>query len=122
MLATLPLGTKANVQLYVNVPRPLGFVVPLPFSVTFTPTLPVWSGPAFATGATYDQVSALKPNVTVRSTRMVNVFRLFTTVFVAAGEKCRFPIPGTTVALESELVTVSVMEGSAGPTFTSWAL
>src|SRR6516225_10581547 len=98
MLATLPLGTKANVQLYVNVPRPLGFVVPLPFSVTVTPTLPVWSGPAFATGATYDQVSALKPNVAVRSTRRVNVFRLSTVTLVATGGKCRFPIPGTTDA------------------------
>jgi hypothetical protein len=43
-------------------------------------------------------------------------------VFVAAGGKCRFPIPGTTLALESPLVTVAVMVGSAGPVFTREAL
>jgi hypothetical protein len=48
---------------------------------------------------------------------MVNAFRLFTVVLAGAGGKCRFPIPDTTTALESWLVTVAVMAGIAGPTF-----
>jgi hypothetical protein len=61
----------------------------------------------------------VKLKVCVRSTSIVNVFKLGTVAFWATAGNCRLPFPDITVAAGLFEVMVAVIAGMAGPEFVS---
>lgn len=121
--ALVPGGREVNIQLYVSVPIPLGFIDPLPSSVTVVPIVTVRLGPGFATGAAAVlwnvHCSFEKSNGTKASVRIVNVFPLATWLFAPTGAKLNVPCPGAIRTVNgSSPVSVAVTAPKAGPTFT----